>query len=1166
LGEISISDSSVRGERLQVDLADESAFETCAIAGADGITIKALRNGCIYSIERGEIQINQILASPLAGGIHRIYLRIHEDSGISSVEIVGPRAASAFAFGPDRFVWSGAWRGLHYRCICRAPDAGDAWFFRVEVENRSENAVNCDAVMVQDIGLAARGQVRNNENYTSQYLDHLAATHSELGYLLMTRQNLPQPGATHPWLLQGCFPKAVGFTTDGFDFFGVGYKADGVPAALFRGTIGERVRQYEAAYTAIQSNQAEIEPSDCFAFTFFCSFSGDHPEPSSASDIDEMRLGSLRAAAGEIALMPAGAGNLLSPKPGRGIFQTADLYAAEDFDESDIRAQFPGRLRHEEFEGGKRLSFFYGPQSRHVVLKAKEIAGARPHGHIMRSGRGLLPDAEVMSCTCYCAGVFGSQMALGNSVFGKFLSTVRDPLNIVRSSGLRIFARRHPTGAWRLLGVPSAFEMAPNFCRWYYKGNGNLLTVSCIASDEDAAFTYEISAEKQGLEFLICGEIAAGSQEYDSSPRLLIDARTMRITIRPDCRSQLAAKYPEIVFHAVSSAPGAIEAIGGDELIGVNPGATPLPYFAIRSRPTRLFTLSFVGSLDTGPRAELLCAKYEALEAESPLETANNSAFWSEASQGIRISSASSDKAAQIHDALAWFARDAIIHFSVPRGLEQANGGAWGVRDVCQGPVEFLLSQDRAEVVKTILHELFSQQYEGRGDWPQWFMFAPFQEFQSSTCHGDIAIWPLKALCDYLEHTDDGEILGDRLPYTNEESFARTERRETILEHVDRLLERLQQQFVKGLSIPRYGEGDWDDSLQPVCPERGERMASSWTAALMYQTLRRYGAVLARSGQSERAGSASELADRIYADFQRLLIVDGVVAGFVVFDEGTARPEQYLLHPLDRSTGIGYRLIPMTRGILGHIFSVEQANAHLELIKRHLAFPDGARLMDRPTRYSGGRESVFRRSESAAFFGREIGLQYVHAHLRYAEALAVMGKAEDLLQALCAANPIAVTQTVKKAGLRQRNCYFSSSDADFRDRYEASRDYEKLRRGEVAVNGGWRIYSSGPGIYTGLVVRQLFGLRRYFDCMEFDPVLPAELDGIECELKYRGRAVRYQFGVRGSEAVRHVYINGVEMMPLERAKNPYRPGGIRIKKTEFEKALDRPENLVRIEL
>jgi 1,2-beta-oligoglucan phosphorylase len=1158
------------GERLQADLADESAFETCAIAGAGGTTIKALRNGCIYSIESGEIQINQILASPLAGGIHRIYLRIHEGRGISSVEIVGPHAASAFSYSQDRFVWSGAWRGLHYRCICRMASAENAWFFEVEVENRSENAVVCDAVMVQDIGLAARGQVRNNENYTSQYLDHFAAPHPELGYVLMTRQNLPQPGGMHPWLLQGCFPKAAGFVTDGFDFFGVGYRATGIPVALSRNIIGERVRQYEAAYTAIQSNQAKIEPSERSVSQFFYKFVADHPEPSSSADMDDAGILSLRAAADELAhepaSMPAGAADLSSPKPGRGVFQTADLYPADDLDESDIRSYFAGELRHDEFDGANRLSFFHGPQSLHVVLKAKEIAGARPHGHIMRSGRGLLPDADVMSCTCYCAGIFGSQMALGNSVFGKFLSTVRDPLNIIRSSGLRILVRRHPTGAWRLLGVPSAFEMGPNFCRWYYKGNGNLLTVTCIASDEDAAFTYQIRSEKQGFEYLICGEIAAGPQEYDSSPRLSIDSRTMRVTIRPDSRSQLAANCPEIIFHAVSSTPEAIEVIGGDELIGVNPGATPLPYFAIRTRPTKLFTMSFVGSIDSGPRAESLCAKYEGLEPAAPSEAANFSAFWSEASQGMRVSSASNNKAAQIHDALAWFARDAIIHFSVPRGLEQVNGGAWGVRDVCQGPVEFLLSQDRSEVVKTILHELFSQQYDGRGDWPQWFMFAPFQQVQSSTCHGDIAIWPLKALCDYLEHTGDGDILHERLPYTDDEGFGRTERRETILQHVDRLLARLTQQFVKGLSIPRYGEGDWDDSLQPVCPELGERMASSWTAALMYQTLRRYGAALAHFGVVDRAGKASEMADRIHADFQRLLIVDGVVAGFTIFDQGTGLPEHCLLHPSDRRTGIAYRLIPMTRGILSHIFSAEQANAHLELIKKHLLFPDGARLMDRPTRYLGGKESVFRRSESAAFFGREIGLQYVHAHLRYAEALALMGKPDELLHALCIVNPIAVSDMVKRAGIRQRNCYFSSSDADFADRYEASRDYDKLRQGDIAVNGGWRIYSSGPGIYTSLVVRHLFGFRRHFDSMEFDPVLPRELDGIECVLKYRGRAVRYQFEIRGAGSIRHIHVNGTEMTPLERVKNPYRAGGLRIRKSDFENALDQPENLVRIEL
>jgi CRISPR-associated protein Csx3 len=178
----------------------------------------------------------------------------------------------------------------------------------------------------------------------------------------------------------------------------------------------------------------------------------------------------------------------------------------------------------------------------------------------------------------------------------------------------------------------------------------------------------------------------------------------------------------------------------------------------------------------------------------------------------------------------------------------------------------------------------------------------------------------------------------------------------------------------------------------------------------------------------------------------------------------------------------------------------------------------------------------------------------------------MMGKAEDLLHALCVVNPIAVTEIVKRAGRRQRNCYFSSSDADFADRYEASRDYHKLRNAEVAVNGGWRIYSSGPGIYTNLVVRHLLGFRRHFDCLEFDPVLPRELDGIECEVKYCGRGVRYQFAVSGAGSIQRMYVNGAEMRPLERAGNPYRAGGLRIRKAAFEAMLSEGENVVRIEL
>src|SRR4029077_8431394 len=101
----------------------------------------------------------------------------------------------------------------------------------------------------------------------------------------------------------------------------------------------------------------------------------------------------------------------------------------------------------------------------------------------------------------------------------------------------------------------------------------------------------------------------------------------------------------------------------------------------------------------------------------------------------------------------------------------------------------------------------------------------------------------------------------------------------------------------------------------------------------------------------------------------------------------------------------------------------------------------------------------------------------------------VMGRADELLRALLVVNPIAVTQVVPNARLRQRNCYFSSSDAAFHDRYDAAQNYEKLKTGDIPTDGGWRIYSSGPGIYTGIVMRHLLGIRRRLGWIEFDPVL-----------------------------------------------------------------------------
>ena len=90
----------------------------------------------------------------------------------------------------------------------------------------------------------------------------------------------------------------------------------------------------------------------------------------------------------------------------------------------------------------------------------------------------------------------------------------------------------------------------------------------------------------------------------------------------------------------------------------------------------------------------------------------------------------------------------------------------------------------------------------------------------------------------------------------------------------------------------------------------------------------------------------------------------------------------------------------MTRSMISELLTPEQAEAHYQLIQEKFYCPDGVRLMNRPANYVGGVSTHFQRAEQAANFGREVGLQYVHAHIRYVEAMAKLGKAEDVWNGL----------------------------------------------------------------------------------------------------------------------------------------------------------------------
>jgi cellobiose phosphorylase len=1048
---------------------DELGLEQ--IANREGLSIGLLPNGAIFSLEHREqnrrILVNQVLASPIAGGLGRLLLRIGGREP-ALVPCVGAEADCRVGAADDRFVWEGARAGLSHRVVLWLDPHSHLWLWRLSAVNRGDSIVPCDALFVQDLGLGEASFVMNNEAYACQYLDQFVARHARANFVVMSRQNLPQSGA-HPWTAHGCLEGAAGYATDLRELMGPAYRDADEPAQPYGATLSSQRLQYETSCAALQSRPVLLAPGSAASWTFFGVYQPDHPAASSDADlavVGRVERIAARWREREVALA----------EPARTLLHEAPIAVADRLENASIRARYRRRAQIERRDG-EDLSFFAptGLFNRHIVLREKERLAPRRHGAMLLSGETMAPTEETLCATAWMHGVFGAQLTIGNTAFHKLFSVSRDPYNVMRGNGLRILVDLGE--GWRLLSVPSAFEMGLCDCRWLYRLGERTIEVSAQVSSREPAIAWRVAVEGPKCRFLVFGHLVLGELEYANHGRVEIDVSSKRFIFRPDPESLWGQRYPRASYRLVTSSPKEIEAVGGDELLYRDGERRSGGYVAIRTRPTRSFAFAVVGSLTDETRAEALAAKY-AKGVDGKALAAESARAWRRITRGVRLKNAGPEAKA-VDAILPWLVHDAMIHLAAPHGLEQYSVAAWGTRDVCQGPLELLLALEHDAPAKAILRRLFAQQYEKRGDWPQWFMLEPYSAIQDKEAHGDIIVWPLKALCDYIEATGDFAFLAEPIVWRRDDNFETTAEASPVAAHVATLVARVRERFIPGGHLIRYGAGDWNDSLQPVDPAKRDWMTSSWTVALLYQQLRRYAAILRVVGRKGAAREHEALAAAVRKDFRRHLIRDGVVAGYAEFNpEG--QPPTLLLHPSDQATGVAYSLIALTQAIVSGLLTANEARRNAKVIADHLVFPDGAHLMDKPLPYRGGLETIFRRGESAAFFGREIGLMYVHAHLRYAEAMSVLGDKKALWEALLVANPVAVAERLRHASLRQRNAYFSSSDAAFRDRYEASAKWELVKKGEVTVDGGWRIYSSGPGIYVALVVQHALGVKRRF--------------------------------------------------------------------------------------
>lgn len=1067
-----------------------------------GLEAELLSHGALRRLMFGAgLMLNLFPGNELEGGPANLWLRRRDASGDwRAVPLLGPRSPLSAHVGDNAFEMRGVWDGLALRLQLRLAADQPVLFWHLQASNDSGTACDIAAVLVQDVGLADYGAVRTNEFYVSHYIDLQPLQHAQHGVLLAVRQNQVQRGQ-HPWLLAGSLTRAERYATDAAQVWGHAARSGAVlPPAVLAGLPGERLQQ-EHAVVALQDEVITLAPGAGAAAGFFLALQAHHADASSDADLD--RLPAL------LALPEASPGPALDAPgqpPAASLFATAEPLASLDLDDATRDALFPGERRHEERDDAGRLLSFFAGDAGHVVLRAKELLVQRPHGHILRAGDHLVPDEGALTSTCWMGGVFHSMLTQGHVSINRLLSTQRSLLGLFRTAGLRLFVQAEQ-GDWQLLDLPSAFEMQPQQCCWVYAHSGGVIEVVASAGPvpHEMALTLRV-LQGPALRLRASLRLALGGDDGAAPLKPAWEHSGDRLRITPPEGSALAERFPGGAL--VVEAPGL--AIVGDDGRLYDDGAS-------RGEPLLCLDFSLAQTFALTLRGELLAV-------EPP------------PAQPLVLPQWRHPALVQLRDILPWYAHNALVHYLSPRGLEQYSGGGWGTRDVCQGPLEMLLALGQTAPVRDLLLRVFSAQNPD-GDWPQWFMFFDREvDIRAGDSHGDIVFWPLLALAQYLVASGDAGVLDAVLPFHGDAPAP-------LAAHVERALGLMRRRVVPGTGLAAYWHGDWNDSLQPADPALRERLCSAWTVTLHHQTLHTLARAYGQIGRGDDSVRLVAEAAGVRAEFQRLLVQDDVVAGYALFPEQGGH--ELWIHPADTRTGLRYSLLPMMHAVIDSLLTPAQAQRQAELIEQHLKGPDGARLFDAPLPYRGGPSRFFQRAETSSFFGREIGIMYMHAHLRYAQMLAHLGRAEAFLRALMQAHPIALRERVKSASPRQANCYYSSSDAAFPDRYVAQAEYGRALAGEVALDGGWRVYSSGPGIALGLVIGSLLGLRLEQGELVIDPVMPPLLDGLQVQVQLADLRfeLNYRVGPRG-HGVERVRDEAGHALAATRRPHAYRMGAL----------------------
>ncbi|PZP15559.1 MAG: cellobiose phosphorylase [Brachybacterium faecium] len=1067
------------------------------------ITVELTSAGEPRRLEADVLSMVQHPAAELESGAAGLWLR----SAAGATRLTGPSSGGSIAGDGTVTTRSGP---VLAAVRVGTSHSGTAWAWSFTLTNDGNEPVEVALTHAWDAALTPLPDLRRNEQYVAQYLD---VTPVELGgsTAIAVRQNMP--GDRHPWAVMGTTCPTAGWASDALQLLD---EAAGEGLDPNRELPSRRL-QHEHTLAVLRTAPQRLEPGQTWQGRFWGFALEDHPGATGEGDREliESVLSGLSWPEAPVpaptvtsAPDPTVASAQAPPDADRGRLLAATLLSApvlpvREATDAEAASFAGGPMRLVERDGEAFLSGFSALG--HVVSARKERQVLRPHGHLQHVAESGEADGTSTASTAWMSGVFASQLTHGHACATPALTVRRSYVGLQRGAGVRLWTRTNGGHEWQLLAVPSLWRADDVDAHWQYLTDDGTIDVH---ARPQLGGTLHLQAEVEGA-----------------------------------ARDLLLAVFPEQDVPQVRVLADGTEVPLDDDAAlssdGRGRGTATITALATRVHQLEV-TLTVNARGEQRSEGEVVPGP-AAHQWRRPRLTAPGDGASDVQASGQSAAAGLGEEVAVVDEMLRWLAHDAAVHYQAPRGLEQYTGGAWGTRDVCQGPVGLLLAGDEHAALRaTILRILGSQQDDG--SWPQWFEFLPDHIGPGHRdAHGDVVYWPLLAVGEYLAVTEDVSVLTEPLPWVGQESVGDPT---PLMDHLHRALAYIEGHRTEDPRLPAYGHGDWNDSLQPAQPELARAMCSTWTTELEIHALRALAGSLRELGVLDPdgiVGRAEALADGAEQALRERLLVDGELAGYAILRNGGI---EHLVHPRDETTGLQHGLLQMIHGISGGLLTAEEARHHAGLIEKHLTGPTGAYLFDRPVSYHGGVTTVFQRAETATFWGREIGLMYTHAHLRWLEALAHLGRGEQLWEEMLKVIPIGLAERVSGATRRQVNAYASSSDAGFPDRYTASERAAELYEGSTVFEAGWRVYSSGPGLLLRLVTEDVLGVRRRGRRVEIDPVLPPSMDGLRASIPFAGGTVQVTFRVgRTGCGVRQVLVDGQEVTgePLEAA---YREAGV----------------------